>query len=541
MATMDDVRKELEKNYSSFTTVQSELTPDDYRELMDGIAQGKTSVSLISSNLSGAGIAELVRILPDSDITDLALSGSKLSPADWDALADILPTTKITDLNVTSANCDETSLKKLAAALPGTKIRSLNLHDNPYGDAGAQAVAEVVAQCPLLEKLSFGNDGTTDATLHAFAKTLPQAELQAISFMSKTMSDAGVMEIAGCLPSTNLTSFSISDADVGDIGATALAEALPTCKLTNLYLNYNKIGANGAMALGAVLPFSTLNQLWLDQNPLGDQGAAAIFDVLPQTQLALLNMDKCQVSNMAAKRLAAALPHCGLTEIALQYNPIGMEGLQPLRDVIEQSTLTRISLGDISISRPEQRVLEDECSALARSKGDQLLETMDALFGGTADLTSELLSTTARQLHGLRLLQQRKNPRERMTESVFNQQMATLADTAYTQGFQEEAAQLMLTLKPFDDAKAWMDEKGIAFGPETVLDEAGQFPKNRIVCQRGLEALFRLEEPFWESKKQAEQVVSQFDPAQRHLFTGLHGTLASLSRMERAEARSQSR
>ena len=87
MATMDDVRTELGKNYPSFTIVQSEFTPDNYREMMDGlVTTGKTSVALITSNLSGAGIAELVRILPNSEITDLALSGSKLSPEDWEAM-----------------------------------------------------------------------------------------------------------------------------------------------------------------------------------------------------------------------------------------------------------------------------------------------------------------------------------------------------------------------------------------------------------------------------------------------------------------------
>ena len=434
---------------------------------------------------------------------------------------------------------DEASLKKLAAALPNTKIRDLNLHENPYGDSGAQAVADALPHCPLLEKLSFGNDGTTDATLHAFAESLPQAKLSAISFMSKTMSDSGVMNIAGCLHATNLTSFSISDADVGDVGASALAEALPTSKLTNLYLNYNKIGANGAKSLASALPFSTLNQLWLDQNPLGDHGAAAIFDALPQTQLALLNADKCQISNMAAKRLAAVLPYCGLTEISLQFNPIGLEGLTPLRDAMEHSTLTRIGLGDVSINRPEQRLLEEECSTISRAKGDQFLETMEALFADTATLTPDLLTATARQLHGLRLLQQRRSPKERMPDSEFDQRMAQLAERAYARGFEREAAQLVLTLKPFDDAKAWMEEKGISFEPETVLDESGHFPQNRLVCQRGLEALFHQAEPFWESSKQANQVLSKLSPDQRSLLTGMHGTMASLTRMERAGMRTR--
>eukprot|EP00662_Eupelagonemidae_sp_cell21_P021579 gene21579-5230_t len=85
--------------------------------------------------------------------------------------------------------------RAIAAALPGCGLKELYIGENSITDAGVRAIADVIGQCPCLEKLYLG------------------------------------------------------DNDIGDDGACALAAALAGSGLENLVLRNNWIGDDGARAL----------------------------------------------------------------------------------------------------------------------------------------------------------------------------------------------------------------------------------------------------------------------------------------------------
>jgi hypothetical protein len=141
-------------------------------------------------------------------------------------------------------------------------------------------------------------DEHDDEQWHAEVVRQAIAELQAgaleLNLNSMAIGNAGAEALATVLATnTTLKSLCLCDNGIGTTGARALAAALATnATLTILSLHNNNIGAEGARSLAASLGNNaTLKSLVISDNNIGAEGARALAAVLVDTNRTLQLLD----------------------------------------------------------------------------------------------------------------------------------------------------------------------------------------------------------------------------------------------------------
>jgi len=135
------------------------------------------------------------------------------------------------------------------------KDTKLYLHEQNLGDAGAEAVAQMLKGNPRLNRIFLSENEIGDAGATALAEAIKE---------NKTV-----------------TKIVLSGNEIGDAGAMALAEAIEENRTVRFfYLSENKIGDEGAIALAkAIKGNKAVTEIHLNENKIGDAGKKALDEV----------------------------------------------------------------------------------------------------------------------------------------------------------------------------------------------------------------------------------------------------------------------
>ena len=138
-----------------------------------------------------------------------------------------------------------------------TTLRRIDLSGNDIGRAGAEALAEALVECRMLQELVLASNG---------------------------LGAAGAVAIATALrKNSTLVELDLTLNDIGRDGARAMAWAMTNspCALGRLTIDANDIGPAGAAAMADMLKQNErLHSCWLRHNDIGNDGAASLADAI---------------------------------------------------------------------------------------------------------------------------------------------------------------------------------------------------------------------------------------------------------------------
>lgn len=177
-----------------------------------------------------------------------------------------------------------------ASSLPGLRITSLYLSENAIGSEGAAAIAEALANpASELEVLQLKGCRLGSDAIRALARKLPEAAALknlALDRQSERIGTSAVEALAkaaGECPKLEVLSLA-GNKGIGDDGVRAIARHLSTngSGLAELYLSGTTVSDVGATALAEWISSGTcrLRTLSLSGCRVGDVGAQAIADAL---------------------------------------------------------------------------------------------------------------------------------------------------------------------------------------------------------------------------------------------------------------------
>ena len=254
----------------------------------------------------------------------------------------------------------------LAQALcVNTSVKILKLSDNPLGDKGAKALAEMLG----------GNGAESSGTVNT---TLEHVDLSDCS-----IGPVGAQHLAQALcVNTSVKTLQLSDNPLDDEGAKALAEMLGgngaessgtvNTTLEHVDLSNCSIGPVGAQHLAQALCVNTsVKILQLSDNPLDDEGAKALAEMLGgngaessgtvNTTLEHVDLSDCSIGPVGAQHLAQALcVNTSVKTLDLSDNiTLGDEGTKALAEMLGgngaessgtvNTTLEHVDLSNCSI------------------------------------------------------------------------------------------------------------------------------------------------------------------------------------------------
>ena len=306
-------------------------------------------VDLSNCDIGPVGAQHLAQALcVNTSVKTLKLSDNPLGDEGAKALAEMLGgngaessgtvNTTLEHVDLRLCHIGPVGTQHLAPALRvNTSVKTLKLSDNPIGDEGAKALAEMLG----------GNGAESSGTVNT---TLEHVDLSRCR-----IGPVGAQHLAQALcVNTSVKTLKLSNNYyLGDEEAKALAEMLGgngaessgtvNTTLEHVYLSWCCIGPVGAQHLAQALRVNTsVKTLYLSHNPLGDEGAKALTEMLGgngaessgtvNTTLEHVDLSDCSIGPVGAQHLAQAL--CVITSVKLSYNPLGDEGAKALAEML---------------------------------------------------------------------------------------------------------------------------------------------------------------------------------------------------------------
>ena len=219
----------------------------------------------------------------------------------------------------------------LAQALcVNTSVKTLDLSDNPLGNEGTKALAEMLG----------GNGAESSGTVNT--------TLEHVDLSSCRIGPVGAQHLAQALcVNTSVKTLELSHNLLGGEGAKPLAEMLGgngsgtvNTTLEHVDLNWCSIGpVHLAQALCVIKSVKTLT---LIGNHLGDEGAKALAEMLGgkgsgtvNTTLEHVDLRRCSIGPVGAQLLAQALcVNTSVKTLDLSCNPLDDEGAKALAEML---------------------------------------------------------------------------------------------------------------------------------------------------------------------------------------------------------------
>ena len=157
-----------------------------------------------------------------------------------------------------------------------------------------------------------------------------------------------------------LSVLEIYDSNLGDKGVENLCKALVKVKskVTNLSLSKCSLTSECASWLAKVLSDKNceITNLTLDENEIGDEGVCVLCPALIKSKLTLLSLNTCSLTSECASWLGDVLSdeNCEITHLTLADNDIGDEGVHVLCDALltitKRSKLEMLKLTGCSLT-----------------------------------------------------------------------------------------------------------------------------------------------------------------------------------------------
>ncbi len=188
-----------------------------------------------------------------------------------------VPFVNLSVLRVSRCGLDARAFAALVRGPHFTRLVQLDAYRNPFGSAGAVALAE----SPLaggLRHVEFQNCAIGDRGGVALAESPLLARLYGpgLNLMMNPLGNGFAKALAATPNVANFTELVLRDGAVGDAGAKALAASPYLSNVTYLDLWSNRVGDAGAKALAASDALPNVRDLNLRDNRVTAKGAAAL-------------------------------------------------------------------------------------------------------------------------------------------------------------------------------------------------------------------------------------------------------------------------
>lgn len=233
----------------------------------------------------------------------------------------------------------------------------LSLQNNLIGSLSAAHLGGYLRKSRCLETLALGGNALGDAGAALLGRALQHSRsLKTLALQDCQIGHKGIRHLCGGLAlNRHLTSLWLLRNQAQDEGAAYLAGALRTCKLERLGLESNGLRVRGMEALGFALSFEhcLLTDLRLNYNQLGDEGVEPLAKALHVNRsLTSLSLRAVGIGEKACTQLASAIrttarvsDELGLRILHVEDNDMASQATEPLiRAMRVSKTLTSLSL-----------------------------------------------------------------------------------------------------------------------------------------------------------------------------------------------------
>jgi Ran GTPase-activating protein (RanGAP) involved in mRNA processing and transport len=204
-----------ETSVTSLDLSKNQLGPEGAKALLN---INMTELNLSENNIGVKGAVAIADALPQASLVSLNLSKNQLGLEGAAALKIFLPKAKnLSKLSFYFNNIGDLGVANLAKVLPNTNLRELDLDGNNIGDTGAIALAKALPNTNLselyLDSNNIGNLGAVE-----LAKVLPNTNLRELDLGYNNIGNLGAVGLAKVLPRTSLRELELDNNNINDEG-----------------------------------------------------------------------------------------------------------------------------------------------------------------------------------------------------------------------------------------------------------------------------------------------------------------------------------
>ncbi len=267
----------------------SQKEANEWRAVLNGEMVHLKYLQSIEKDKTHRPDTRLVNLFKSTNVPSVFLDGHQIKVEEVDALAKAVLAHDLDTLSLTNAKLGDTEAAALAKALPSLKFRVLKLSGNNITGRGAAALAKALVGLKNVTEVHLDGNKIDDAGAQAVAELLAvkDSKLTAVNLTNNEIGDGGALSIARALASgANIRALYLGDNNIGNGGAQAVADLLKgNQSLGQVHLQSNNIGDAGAQALAAALNDNeSVGDLDLSDNNIGNAGAIAIHNVLKSSK-----------------------------------------------------------------------------------------------------------------------------------------------------------------------------------------------------------------------------------------------------------------
>ena len=309
-------------------------------------------------------IQEFLEKLQEKCLSELDFRGCHFGDFGLKHLLDVLTNSKC---HMNHQHCQLNTLKLRSSKITDTDVSYLvDFLEKGHSSCGNTTSCEIAQPdkvlnhgvCDQLHKLTLDGNNIGDKCVENLCKALVtvQSKLTKLSLADCCLTSECASWLANVLSDQNceITNITLSNNEIGDEGVCVLCPALVQSKLSKLSLGSCSLTSECASWLANVLSDENceITDLTLDRNEIGDEGVHVLSPALIQSKLTTLSLGSCSLNSECASWLANVLSdeNCEITDLILDMNAIGDEGVRVLCPALIQSKLTELSLERCSLT-----------------------------------------------------------------------------------------------------------------------------------------------------------------------------------------------
>ena len=309
-------------------------------------------------------LCAFTRIVQEKCLSELDFRGCHFGDFGLKHLLDVLTNSKC---HMNHQHCQLNTLKLRSSKITDTDVSYLvDFLEKGHSSCGNTTSCEIAQPdkvlnhgvCDQLHKLTLDGNNIGDKCVENLCKALVtvQSKLTKLSLADCSLTSECASWLANVLSDQNceITNITLSNNEIGDEGVCVLCPALVQSKLSKLSLGSCSLTSECASWLANVLSdeICEITDLTLDRNEIGDEGVHVLSPALIQSKLTTLSLGSCSLNSECASWLANVLSdeNCEITDLILDMNAIGDEGVRVLCPALIQSKLTELSLERCSLT-----------------------------------------------------------------------------------------------------------------------------------------------------------------------------------------------
>jgi len=267
----------------------SQKEASDWRAVLNGEIVHLKYLQSIEKDKTHRPDTRLVNLFKSTNVPSVFLDGYPIKVEEVDALAKAVTQHELDTLSLTNAKIGDSEPAALAKALPSLRFRVLKLSGNALTGRGAAAVAKALVGLKNVTEVHLDGNKIDDAGAQAVAELLAvkDSKLVTVNLTDNEVGDAGASAVARALASgSGVRQVLLGNNNIGNGGAAAIADVLKSNhSVTSVQLGSNNIGDQGAQALAAALNDNeSVSDLDLSDNNIGNAGALAVQNVLKNSK-----------------------------------------------------------------------------------------------------------------------------------------------------------------------------------------------------------------------------------------------------------------